>query len=181
MLSSRCATFIIVCVCVLFVPFYRQGASFLSAGWCGGECWAECLVPVCRHRQSFWDRALPPRGEKESVWGCFPFCFLFIIFFQASTSTPAYQRMIGGSIERWSNTKGKEDNMIILHVWHLADSITEEHTIVTFTCMAADILFRLLLTWAFLTAKHLRQYSFLDLPEDPPPPLDYAAICLNAG
>lgn len=59
----------LVCVCVFVISrvyFLRQGASFLSAGWRGGQRRAECLLPVRRHRQSLRERALPPRGEYAS-------------------------------------------------------------------------------------------------------------------
>lgn len=158
-----------VCVCVCFVcPFFtdkvphfsRLGDVEVNAGQ---NASFQC---VATGKVSETEPFLLEVRKRVCVcvWGCFPFCFLFIIFSSQHLNTCI-------SDDDWrlyrKTTKGKKDNMIILHVWHLADSITEEQTIVTFTCMAADILFRLLLKWAFLTAKHLRQYSFLDLPETP--------------
>lgn len=85
MFASPHSLFSGVCVCVFFcarVYFLRQGASFLSAGWRGGQRRAECLVPVCRHGQSLREWALPPRGENESSF--------FIIFAPNSHSAPVH-------------------------------------------------------------------------------------------
>lgn len=75
-----------LCVCVLS-SYHRQGGSFLSAGWRGGECRAECLVPVCRHGKSFWGWALPAGGETEGLCTLACLCFLCINYLRSQTSS----------------------------------------------------------------------------------------------